>query len=187
MFDIDDCFEEGIADAVALQDGAKKLKCLDSDKALEGYVLDCPPGYNQGVRIRGDFQATRCEFAEQNQRICLPHLPGRDPAIWCTAPHMFNGITNIKSRVNYLIPRSSSLSQRLPFRPLPSPSKLLRKLREVAGLHLVRHGGNHDIYETANGKRIPIPRHPGDFGKGLICKILAEAEVNMSLHEFLQA
>ena len=92
------------------------------NNALESYVLDNPPGYDQGVPIGRGFQSVGCEFAEENQRICLPHLPGKDPSVWRTAPHMFNGITDIKSRVNYPIPRSSPLAGRLPFRPVLPPS-----------------------------------------------------------------
>jgi predicted RNA binding protein YcfA (HicA-like mRNA interferase family) len=66
------------------------------------------------------------------------------------------------------------------------PGKLIRKLKEVAGLEWVRSGGNHDIYRTRNGQTIPIPRHPGDLGRGLIRKILREAGVKMGLQEFMQ-
>ena len=181
-----DCLEEGLANASALRDSAGKLKDRCVDEALEAYVLENPPGYDQGVRIRGEFQTTRCKFAEANQHICLPHLPAKDPAVWRTAPHMFNGITNIKSRVNYLVPRNSPLSDRLPFRPLLPPGKLIKKLKELAGLEFVRNGGSHDVYRARNGKKIPIPRHPGDLGRGLVRKILQEAGLSMGIEEFMQ-
>ena len=182
----DACLEEGLANASALKDSDSKLKDSAVNKALEAYVLANPPGYDQGVRIRGQFQPVRCEFAEENQRICLPHLPGKDPSVWRTAPHMFNGITNIKSRVNYLVPRSSSLSGRLPFRPVLPPGKLIKKLKELAGLEFVRNGANHDVYRARNGKKIQIPRHPRDLGRGLVRNILQQAGLNIGIEEFLQ-
>jgi predicted RNA binding protein YcfA (HicA-like mRNA interferase family) len=183
-----DCLEEALANASALIDRSAKQGDPAVDKALEGYVLDSPPGYDQGVRIRkGNLLRTlRCEFAEKNQNICLPMLPAKNPDIWHTAPHLFDGIANIKSRVNYVVHRDSPLAARLRFRALLPPGKLIRKLKEVAGLEWVRSGGNHDIYRTRNGQTIPIPRHPGDLGRGLIRKILREAGVKMGLQEFMQ-
>lgn len=180
------CLEEGLANASALSHRSAWDGIVD--KALEDYVLNSPPGYSKGVEIRnGDLLATvRCQFAENNQRFCLPHLPGKNADIWRTAPHLFHGIANIKSRVNYVVQRDSPLAARLRFRPLLSSGKLIRKLKEVAGLQLVRHGGNHDIYRTRSGKTISIPRHPGDLGRGLIRDILRQAEVDMGLQEFLR-
>lgn len=180
------CLEEGLANASALTDTCRRFRDPNIARALEGYVLDSPPGYDQGVNLREDFQSARCEFAEQNQRICLPRLPHKDPDVWRSAPHMFDGLANIKSRVNYVIPRGSRLAGRLPFRPLLPPSKLVKKLKEVVGLEFVRNGGSHDIYRTRSGRTIPIPRHPGDLGRGLIRKILREAGLEMGLEEFLQ-
>jgi hypothetical protein len=115
-----DCLEEGLANASALSDSHEKLKDGVVKAALEGYVLDSPPGYNQGVRIRGEFLSERCRFSEENQQICLPHLPSKDPKVWGAAPHLFDGIANIKSRVNYVVPRTSPLAARLPFRAILS-------------------------------------------------------------------
>lgn len=100
---------------------------------------------------------------------------------------MFDGISNIKGRVNYVIPRNSPLVGRMPFKPLLPPSKLIRKLKDLAKLKFVRNGGNHDIYHTPSGKIIPIPRHPRDLGRGLLLKILREAGLDLSLQEFLEA
>ena len=109
-----DCLEEGLANAKALDDtyGATQ-KNVTIDKALIGYVNDSPPGYDQGNFIRADYMNIRCKFAEKNQNICLPQLPNKRPDIWKTAPHMFDGISNIRGRVNYLIPRKSPLAARV--------------------------------------------------------------------------
>ena len=106
--------------------------------------------------------------------------------MWQTTTHMFDGISNIKSRVNYVIPRNSSLAARLPFRPLLPPNRLAKKLKEVANLEFVRHGGNHDVYRTPSGKTTYIPRHPRDLGPGVIRSILREAGLDIGLHEFAQ-
>lgn len=180
------CLEEGLANATALIDGKKKLRDIAVDEALAGYVNDSPPGYDRGNAIRPKFDSVRCDFAEQNHHICLPHLPSKSPKVWRTAPYMFNGIANIKSRVNYVIPRSSPLAKRLPFRPLLPPNKLVQKLKSLVGLEFVRNGGNHDIWRTSTGKRVPIPRHQRDLGRGLVRKILREVGLEIGLEEFLQ-
>lgn len=182
-----DCREEGLANASALKDTYKATKNLAIDQALVGYVKDSPPGYDQGEKVRNDFYPVRNVFAEENQQTCLPHLPKKNPEIWHSATHMFDGISNIKGRVNYVIPRSSPLAARLPFRPLLPPSKLIKKLKELAKLEFVRNGGNHDIYRAPSGKIIPIPRHPRDLGRGLVQKIIREAGLDLSLQEFLDA
>jgi hypothetical protein len=126
---------------------------------LTGYVIDSPRGYRLGEKIRGEIHTVKWQFAEENQQICLPHLPKKSSGVWGATPFMFNGISNIKGRANYIIPRSPPLVARLPFRPLPSPSKLVKKLVLLAKLEFVRSGGNHDIYRTQSGRTLPIPRH----------------------------
>ncbi len=180
------CLEEGLANALALIETEKKMHNDAVDAALTKIVSASPPGYDQGGVIRPNYADIRCSFAEENQHACLPHFPKRSPDIWYTAPYMFNVIANIKSRVNYVIQRSSPLVKRLPFRPLLPPNKLIKKLIQVAGLIFVRSGGNHDIYRTPTGKIIPLPRHPRDLGKGLVRQILREAGLNVGLEQFMQ-
>lgn len=182
-----DCLEEGLANASALMDSRKKMRSPSVDDALCGYVSDSPPGYDQGARIRKTFLSTRCVFAEENQNVCLPLLPPKNPEVWRTTPHMFDGIANIKSRVNYVIPRRSPLVARLPLRPLLPPTKLVKKLEELAGLSFLKHGSRHDIYRTRAGRKIQIPRHARDLGHGLVRKILKQSGVDMGLEAFLQA
>jgi predicted RNA binding protein YcfA (HicA-like mRNA interferase family) len=181
-----DCREEGLANASGLKDTFKATKNSIIDQALVGYVQDSPPGYDQGDIIRGKFYQVRGILAEENQNICLPHLAKKHPEVWRTAPHMFDGISNIKGRVNYVIPRHSPLVARMPFKPLLPPNKLIRKLKELAKMEFVRNGGSHDIYRTLSGKTIPIPRHSRDLGRGLLLKILREAGLDLSLKEFLE-
>lgn len=183
----DDCLEEGLANAAALMDSFKKLRTgnsgdiRDIDKALSEYVVKCPPGYNRGVEFRSAFKDVKCQFAEKNQQACFRRSK-KDHRVWMTVPHMFNGIANIKSHVNYVVRRDSPLLSRLRFRPFLPPRKLVKKL----GLKFVRHGGNHDIYENKNGTPVSIPRHPGDLKKGLIQKILKQSDANMTIDDLRQ-
>jgi hypothetical protein len=130
--DTDDCVEEGLANATALELTWKSLRHEKIDRALVGYVADSPPGYRRGNEIRPQISPVRCQFAEENQLFCLPHLPRKSPAIWHTAPHMFHGISNIKS-----ISRNSPLIARTKMRPLLPPRKVIEKLRALVGLQFV--------------------------------------------------
>jgi len=111
------CREEGLANASALIQTDRNIRSAAVNRALEGYVQDSAPGYDQGVRIRADFVQERCTFAEENQKICLPLISPKKPEVWRMAPHLFDGITNIKRRVKYVIPRGSPIAAHLPFRP----------------------------------------------------------------------
>jgi predicted RNA binding protein YcfA (HicA-like mRNA interferase family) len=181
-----DSSEEGLANATALKETWKKLRDSKVDKALAGYVAECLPGYDQGNKFRRVFENIRCQFAEKNHHVCLPQLPSKDPEIWKTAPHLFHGIANIKSRVNYVLPRNSPIAARLPFRPCLPPKKVVKKLQEMVGLERVREGGNHAIWKTTDGRIVEIPRHARDLGRGLLRSILRQAGLNMGLEDFLR-
>ena len=181
-----DCLEEGLANATALSESLNRLRNPKADKALASYVTESPPGYDQGNKVRRVFKRVRCEFAEKNQRICLPRLPSKSPEVWSVASHLFDGITNIKSRVNYVLPCSSPLVARLPFKPCLPPSKVVRKLRELVGLEKVRQGGRHEIWKASDGRTVEIPHHPRDLGRGLLRSILRQAGLDLGLDEFLR-
>ncbi len=191
----DECLEEGLANASALIEtnkrmskkvGRKNVINEQIDNALKNYILDSPPGYDQGERIANDFNNIRHIFSEANHKACFPRLSKKDPQIWATTQYMFNGMGNIKSRVNYVIPRNSPLTKRSRFRPMLPPSKLVKKLKELCGLEFDRHGGRHDIYRTKTGKKIQIPRHSRDLGAGLMRKIIRQTGLDLSLDQFLQ-
>jgi predicted RNA binding protein YcfA (HicA-like mRNA interferase family) len=186
-FGTDKCLEEGLANASALLSTSKNSKCAASDTALIEYVKASSPGYRMGAEFKKQLVDVRNHFAEENVHKCFPHLPRKNPNIWQTAPYMFNGISNIKGRANYVIARDSPLMARLPFRPLLPPNKLVKKLKHLANLTFVRHGSNHDIYMTPSGKRVSIPRHPRDLGEGLLRTILRQVELDVSLDVFMAA
>jgi predicted RNA binding protein YcfA (HicA-like mRNA interferase family) len=181
----DECLEEALANAEALKKVLSKFPAYSELKsAFEAYILDSPPGYNKGVDVAYEFEPTKNQFAEENQRNCDPALHHKSPDIWSLATHMFDGISNIKGRVNYILPRGSRLANRLRFKPLLPPNKLVKKLREMVGLELVRHGGNHDVYRSAAGKQTAIPRHPKDITTGTLRSILRELGIPGGLEQF---
>ncbi len=110
------CLEEGLAEAFSLRSGKKRHRSPVIDQALVEYARESPPGYCRGPDIRGAFFKHQCEFAEQNQRICLPHLRQTSPEVWRSVPYMFNGFANIKSKTNYLILKNSRIAERLQLR-----------------------------------------------------------------------
>jgi predicted RNA binding protein YcfA (HicA-like mRNA interferase family) len=182
----DDCLEEGLASATALKGTSEKVNSRKVDRALQGYVADCPPGDREGNKFVPIFEKVRCEFAEKNQRICLPTLPSKDPGIWKTAPHLFHGIVNIKSHVNYLIFRDSPIAKRLQLRPCLPQKKLIKKLRRLVGLEMVREGARHGVYRTASGNELVIPRHAQDLPRDTLRSIVREAGLDMGLDEFMR-
>jgi predicted RNA binding protein YcfA (HicA-like mRNA interferase family) len=183
----DDCVEEGLANATALELTRKSLRHKAIDHALAGYVADSPPGYRRGNEIRLQLSPVRCQFAEENRNFCLPHLPRKSPKVWHTVPHMFHGMFNIKSHVNYVISRNSPLIARMRMRPLLPPKKLVKKLETLADVQFVRNGGRHDIYRAKNDATIPIPRDPRDLTRGLLRDILREAGLQMSVEQFMHS
>lgn len=180
-----DCLEEGLGNTSALNDSYKKLKSKEIDAALATYVDGSPPGYDQGNVFRPDFTSVRCRLAEDSHHASLPHMPPRNPEVWRATPHLFDGVFNIKGRVNYIISKNSPLVNRLPFRPCLPPNKLIAKLQNLVGLQLVRQGGNHSVWRTSTGRTTEIPRHPRDLGRGLLRKILRDVGLSMGLDEFL--
>ena len=182
------CLEESLSEASALDEVAAKIKghrrCLEIMRALTEIVSLAPPGYREGVGIRKPvFDERRCEFAEENQKISLPHLRATDWNVWSAATHLFHPISNIRSRVNYILPFDSPLASRLPMaRTLMKPSEIRAKLKRLVGLKYLRHG-KHPIYQTSSGKTVPIPNH-GNIAQETLKRILNEVGLDMSIREF---
>jgi predicted RNA binding protein YcfA (HicA-like mRNA interferase family) len=181
----DACLEEALANAEALKKVTGFPRAVSD--ALEKMVLASPPGYRRGVEVKQEFTDFRNQFAETNQRVSFPHLPHKDHRAWGAATHMFDGINNIKGKVNYLVPRTSPLLGRLRVQPMLPPRKLVKKLADLAGVTFKRPGGNHDLYQTRDGHVFPIPRHARDMNRGLLRGILRQCGIEMGLDEFLRA
>lgn len=50
---------------------------------------------------------------------------------------------------------------------MPMTKREAERLIAEHGGSFVRHGGRHDFWVSADGKPIPVPRHPGDFTPGV--------------------
>jgi len=185
VFGTDHCIEEGLANADAYLKTFRKLPLKPLGVAMRKAIRHSPPGYRLGVKLSKKFKATQARLAEVNFRESLPTHPTSKDRVWESMGHLFNGLSNIRGRVNYILHRHSPLLARARMRPLLPPTKLIKKLDAAVSMVLVRHGANHDIYRTGNGRTVPIPRHPRDLNRGLLRKILKEAGVEIGLSEFL--
>jgi len=91
------------------------------------------------------------------------------------------------ARVNYIVHRHSSLALRhhLGLRFL-TQRLVIRKLQRLAGLAFEREGAKHEVWRTAAGNVVPIPRHR-ELKPGTVRTIVRQAGLKMSLEEFLAA
>lgn len=187
-----DCAEEALATAQAFIRTIDTFKALPAKKAVVTQVLrvwidGMPPDYRGAVNMLplSRFDRAQDEFAERNQAEAVG---GKliHSATWANFPQAFRGIGNIKSRVNYIVPRESPIVARARLRLL-RPSELKSKLKSLAGCSFVRDGGNHEIWRSQSGRNFPIPRHPRDLATGTLAKIIKEAGLAMSVTEFLAA
>lgn len=53
----------------------------------------------------------------------------------------------------------------------------LVKILKKNGCKLLRDGGNHEIWITPNGRKIPVPRHAKEIAKGTALSILKSVGV----------
>jgi predicted RNA binding protein YcfA (HicA-like mRNA interferase family) len=51
----------------------------------------------------------------------------------------------------------------------------LPKYELAKGAKLIRHGGNHEFWESRNGSRLPVPRH-AEINERLAMEILKQAD-----------
>ena len=184
------CLEEALGNAAAARWVRQKIKNPAIDLAIQDYMAKQPPGYNQAhLYLDNDaFIDGRNKFAELNRSTCYGAMPHGTQSIWDATGHLFHPMANIRSRVNYLVPKGSTLFDRISgVRPALPANKAIKKLEKLAGLKLVKHGSNHDIYEASNGHKVPIPRHRKDLGKGLLLDILKQAGLDISWSEFHRA
>jgi predicted RNA binding protein YcfA (HicA-like mRNA interferase family) len=95
----------------------------------------------------------------------------------------------VTSRVNYVVHRHLTLAERLGLNlRYLRYGDLSDKLRRLAGCKIAREGrGSHEMWETPHGHRFPVPRHPGEFHRGLLASIIKQAGLPMSVSEFIQA
>lgn len=191
-FGTDECVEEALANAYAIQhtvDATKELpQASQMLTAIDNYVRANPPGYRLGVQFSGrdEFRNERARFAELNHNTSFPTTKKTNCSIWHAAPHSFTGIGRITSRVNYLVNRKSRLGKRLRVdaRFISHP-KFTKRLRKDFGCSCLRQGkGSHEIWKGPTGRKAPIPRHVGDLHDKLARGILKQLGLTMTWDEF---
>lgn len=63
--------------------------------------------------------------------------------------------------------------------------EVARRLR-VLGYHFDRQGpGSHEVWRRADGRKVTLPRHPGDMAEGTLRAVLHQAGINVE--DFLSA
>ncbi|PIX41956.1 MAG: hypothetical protein COZ56_10550 [Armatimonadetes bacterium CG_4_8_14_3_um_filter_58_9] len=149
----------------------------------------CPPGYRQAAKFltEAEFTDARCSYGEQIHNEALPRIPRKGASIWLSSPHAFHGISQVNSRVNYIIHRNSPLAQRtrlsqrfLRYRDLE------KRLRTLAGCKPLRQGrGSHELWVAPNGHSFPVPRHSRELGTDLVAKLIKQAGLKLSVSQFL--
>ena len=109
--------EEGLANANALEKvWSRTGKNRSIMTALDLFVTMSPPGYNRGVKTWKKMTATMHEFAEVHQKGCVPRSPKLPANLWASTPHFLTGISNVTSRVKYIIPKGAPLGNRTSLR-----------------------------------------------------------------------
>ena len=187
----DECLEEGLANAHALD------KCATATKnnqaimdALAKIVEASPPGYRRGVEFqRTQFRFVRSEFAERNQEQVLPGGKTLPSSVWLTSPHMFRGIANVKSRVNWLIPKNARFIDRVPLHREYRLHQFTRQLQKVLGARqLAGQGRKHDVWESRDGTtRVQVPRHSSSVATGTQRQIIRRLGFEGGLSEFYRS
>jgi predicted RNA binding protein YcfA (HicA-like mRNA interferase family) len=70
------------------------------------------------------------------------------------------------------------MGERLP----PITARELARIVQKQGFRFKRPSGSHAGYEREDGRRVLIPMHGGDMGKGLLRKIIKD--LGLSVEEF---
>lgn len=192
----DEWMEEALAGAhgvrkverVLFQDN--RLKTSAAGGALRAYLELCPAGYRRAPEFcrESAFIRARAEFAEDNQRVALPHLTPIYPGVWASFPHAFSGISRVNSRVNYVVHRDSQLFTRISERGhFLRYRDIAERLKKLASCVQVRQEGSHVIWQAPTGKTFPVPRHPRDIATGTLKAIINQAGLDMSVSQFAGA
>jgi predicted RNA binding protein YcfA (HicA-like mRNA interferase family) len=186
------CAEEALATAHAFVRTTDTFKRFPTKRTivirvLRQWIDRMPPDYRAALHLLGPkrFDQEQDAFAELNQREAVGGRPIH-ASIWANFPQAFRGIGNIRSRVNYIVPKESPIMARARLRLL-RPSELKNALKSLAGCQYLRDGGNHEIWRTRTGKTFLIPRHPRDLATGTLAKIIKQAGLQMSVSDFMQA
>lgn len=147
-------------------------------KALEDYCLALPPHYSRGVAV---FRQDRFDVAESSfLERCSIHTGSKryslaSAEIWESVPYRMAGSIRPGSAFTFLIDRRNTVLSRLRLGLRAMRVREIRRELDASGYRLERQGGNHEIWSSADGKRIiSVPRHPGDLRPGLVRRMLKQ-------------
>jgi predicted RNA binding protein YcfA (HicA-like mRNA interferase family) len=196
----DSCLEEALADVHTYEHIKRKYNSLlKSDRTsyrkmkqvLFDNIKNGPPGYKSAADIISDgtWQTTQDEFLAWLAKYCFQIEQG-NTHLWSLFQYAFSPFIKINYRAIYLTRKGSRAETRMGIsgRYLRY-NELTRKLQKNFGIEYVWHGkGSHEIWQTQDGKvQVPIPRHPGDLGVGLISTILKQFGTGMNYDKFIRA
>lgn len=159
------------------------------EAALQRYIENSPPGYNQGMKYvkKLRFDDGEDKLAETGHRESCLNTPQAAPSLWKAFGHGFHPFRKRGSRVVYLVHRDSPIAHRsglggryLRYR------EVVRRLREQGCLFVREGKGSHEIWRGPNQRTFPVPRHPADFKIGTLAGILRQAGLQMRVEEFLR-
>lgn len=111
--DTDECVEEALAsahgyrrvDKLCFRDPNQPGRRAAALSALAEYIKVSPLGYRRALEFvpGAAFRSARAYLAELGHRSALERLGKRDPSVWFSFPHLYRGISQVNSRVNYLV------------------------------------------------------------------------------------
>lgn len=180
----------------------EKSKQLNKQKALSraliSMIKSSPEGYRQAASVIKQVDSRKVrekhfyhKFTERCHIECFPHAARVISDIWDNSPYLTRGFSNIRSRVNYLIPKGSQLIQRIPLEVHPRLTKreLLQGLKSlIHDLEVIPPRGKHTLKVKRPGMRaVPIPVHPGDISTGTLSKIIKQLGLDMNINQFTKA
>jgi hypothetical protein len=185
-----DQFEEAIATGYAINcvksrvlSGASRKLAVD---ALTIYVQSCAPPYCEGANLVGKsvFQPYENRFLEEALRLSVPSVAPISESIWSAASYLTMPALRRQGRFTYLINRRSGFFKRssLSVRYFDR-RKLLQRLKIQLGGQEVG-GGRHPKWESATGKRVPIPSGK-DIDVGTIGSILKQFGIDQRPGDFM--
>ena len=117
----DDCIEEALASAYGVRkalavlkkkQGWSKQQQAELKDAFHEYIVTNPPGYQKAMNYfpTKALRQKQLDFAEENHLAAVMAGKQVNSAVWEAFPHAFGPISNIHSRVNYIVLRSSHLA-----------------------------------------------------------------------------
>lgn len=169
-----------IADIIGRKKWPKQVQSLAMEQ-LTKLVAAMPYGYGRGASLQEDtaFYRARGEFAETNHAR-YTKMARMHPAVWRNADHMFRGLENVVTHACYIVPLHGWFSDRFKAHVRFFRLADLKRVLLDHGASFDREGGSHEIWRTADGRTVTIPRHR-EIAEGTARAIARAAGLGMSL------